>query len=456
MKIFKLFLFGIIFFSLLIPNIFVKAQSGSPEIPVYIVQPGDTINSIAIKFGVSAEDIIAVNNISDANFLQVNMQLRLPGIEGVNGVLTYKSVNTGETPINIARKQQIDLSTLFRLNRTTSPSEFFIGANVIFVENEIDQANAQYSFSLGSSILENSVIANQHTWEITRKNQVKYPWQILPQEFFYNETTLGEINDIKELDIHGLPFTQGKTASIVIQTSQPVINASIAGKSLQFSPYMEQQVALFGIHALLDPGLYPLHIEYQNKKDEVIVIDQFVLIQNGFFPEDPPLQVDPTTLDKSITQPEEDLFFSIVTPITPEKYWDDIFRIPVDEPSCIKSWFGNRRSYNGEPYNHFHTGVDYGVCANLNVYAPAPGKVVFSGPLAIRGNATIIDHGFGVYSGFWHQNKIFVELGQWVESGELIGEIGTTGRSTGPHLHWEVVVNGIQVEPLDWLEEAYP
>ncbi len=96
--------------------------------------------------------------------------------------------------------------------------------------------------------------------------------------------------------------------------------------------------------------------------------------------------------------------------ITPDKYWDGKFIKPVDEPSCIKSWFGNRRSYNDQPYNKYHTGVDFGVCANLNVYAPADGTVVYTGPLTIRGNATIIDHGLGVYSGFWHQEIYWLKL----------------------------------------------
>ena len=107
-------------------------------------------------------------------------------------------------------------------------------------------------------------------------------------------------------------------------------------------------------------------------------------------------------------------------------------------------------------YDRFHTGVDFGVCANLNIYAPADGVVVFTGPLTVRGNATIIDHGFGIYSGFWHQSNIFVQVGNKVTAGDLIGEIGTTGRSTGPHLHWEVIANGIQVDPLDWLDIEFP
>jgi murein DD-endopeptidase MepM/ murein hydrolase activator NlpD len=207
---------------------------------------------------------------------------------------------------------------------------------------------------------------------------------------------------------------------------------------------------------MLPAGLYPLHLEYQNIVQENVVIDQLILIQKGFYPQDPPLQVDPSTLDETLTKPEDELISNIAAPFNSEKYWIDEFNYPVDQPICIKSWFGNRRSYNDQPYNRFHTGADFGVCANLNIYAPADGKVVFTDSLLTRGNSTLIDHGLGVYSGFWHQETILVEEGQFVKAGELIGIIGNTGRSTGPHLHWELIVNGVQVDPLPWVETIFP
>ncbi len=74
----------------------------------------------------------------------------------------------------------------------------------------------------------------------------------------------------------------------------------------------------------------------------------------------------------------------------------------------------------------------------------------------VRGNATFIDHGWGVYTAYYHQKEIDVAVGQQVQAGQLIGQIGATGRVTGPHLHFEVWVNGIQVDPLDWLNNTYP
>jgi murein DD-endopeptidase MepM/ murein hydrolase activator NlpD len=76
--------------------------------------------------------------------------------------------------------------------------------------------------------------------------------------------------------------------------------------------------------------------------------------------------------------------------------------------------------------------------------------------LTVRGNATIIDHGQGIFTGYWHQEEIDVKVGDRVEPGQLIGLIGATGRVTGPHLHWEIWVNGVQVDPIQWLENTYP
>ena len=101
-------------------------------------------------------------------------------------------------------------------------------------------------------------------------------------------------------------------------------------------------------------------------------------------------------------------------------------------------------------------GLDFCGGEGLQIFAPAPGKVVFAAPLTVRGNATIIDHGWGVYSGFWHQSQILVNVGDTVEQGQVIGLVGGTGRVTGAHLHWDLWVNGIQVNPLNWLNQTYP
>jgi murein DD-endopeptidase MepM/ murein hydrolase activator NlpD len=136
-----------------------------------------------------------------------------------------------------------------------------------------------------------------------------------------------------------------------------------------------------------------------------------------------------------------------------------MFQLPVDSQYCVRSRFGTRRSYNNGALFTFHSGLDFGVCSQthpLDIYAPADGVVIFTGLKTVRGNVTIIDHGWGIYSGIFHQSAILVAVGDHVTAGQLIGKIGATGRVTGPHLHWDLWVNGVQVDPTIWLNQEFP
>jgi murein DD-endopeptidase MepM/ murein hydrolase activator NlpD len=91
----------------------------------------------------------------------------------------------------------------------------------------------------------------------------------------------------------------------------------------------------------------------------------------------------------------------------------------------------------------------------MPIYAPAAGTVVLAERLTVRGNAVVIDHGLGLFSGYWHQSQLAVVVGQEeVQAGDLIGFSGDTGLVTGPHLHWEMRLNGIAVEPLQWAQQS--
>jgi len=170
--------------------------------------------------------------------------------------------------------------------------------------------------------------------------------------------------------------------------------------------------------------------------------------------------VDPSTIDPAVTMPEDAWLLSIISTVTSERYWQGMFQLPVASDSyCVKSKYGNRRTYNDGALYSFHSGLDFGVCSDVHpfdIYSPANGVVIFTGFKTVRGNATIIDHGQGVYSGLYHQAETYVSIGENVTAGQLIGKIGDTGRVTGPHLHWEIWVNGIQVNPTQWLNEIYP
>jgi murein DD-endopeptidase MepM/ murein hydrolase activator NlpD len=160
-------------------------------------------------------------------------------------------------------------------------------------------------------------------------------------------------------------------------------------------------------------------------------------------------------LDADLIKQEQEKLNSYWVQISPQPRWNGPFGYPVDSVR-LTSYFGTRRSYNSSAETTFHGGIDFGGQVGAPVYAPAAGRVVMAHPLTIRGQAVLIDHGLGLFSGYWHLNDIAVVEGQEVQPGALIGFLGGTGLATGPHLHWEMRLNGIAVEPLQWVQQIIP
>lgn len=136
---------------------------------------------------------------------------------------------------------------------------------------------------------------------------------------------------------------------------------------------------------------------------------------------------------------------------TPERYWKGSFKLPID--SKITSVFGTKRIYNGKLKN-FHGGLDLKAPEGTPIHATGAGTVVLAKNLYYSGNTVIIDHGFGLLTMYFHMSKFKVKKGDAVEAGDLLGLSGKTGRVTGPHLHWQVIINKIKVNPADLLEVA--
>jgi len=132
----------------------------------------------------------------------------------------------------------------------------------------------------------------------------------------------------------------------------------------------------------------------------------------------------------------------------PFRAWTEAWALPV--AGEVSDPFGTLRSLGGGDYSR-HTGVDIAAPAGTPVVAAAPGVVVLARTLHLRGLSVVIDHGAGVFTGYHHLGEIAVREGQWVGRGQTIGWVGETGLAAGPHLHWELVVHGVRVDPLAWL-----
>ncbi|AZC33173.1 peptidoglycan DD-metalloendopeptidase family protein [Pseudomonas chlororaphis] len=126
---------------------------------------------------------------------------------------------------------------------------------------------------------------------------------------------------------------------------------------------------------------------------------------------------------------------------------------PVSGP--LSSKFGVRRFFNGEERNP-HAGLDFAVPAGTPIKTPAAGKVILIGNYFFNGNTVFVDHGQGFISMFCHMSKIDVKVGQQLARGGVVGKVGSTGRATGPHMHWNVSLNDARVDPAIFIGAFQP
>jgi murein DD-endopeptidase MepM/ murein hydrolase activator NlpD len=434
--------------------------------PTYIVAAGDSLTLIANRFGVRLDDLMSANGITDANQINVGQSLVIPGLEGISGVLETELISYGETLLSISRQHQVSEDFLRRLNKITSPAELYAGVGFVLPKPEDNQKslNSRFSPEEGESLLELSIRQGTNPWKLSQQNNLSGTWDGIPGDVLFSDSGTNEVvasgmpPAFKEIVLRDTPFKQGGTAEITVKTNPEVqLSGILVDKPLKFFPGENgTQVALQGVNAMLSPGPYPLQLTATLPDGSTQSFVQNVLVRSGFYPNDPVLIVDPSFIDPAVTEPENEQVAAIAGNASPDKLWSGIFASPAAFPDCFTSRFGNRRSYNNGPYINFHTGLDFCGGVGLPITAAADGIVVFAGPLTVRGNATIIDHGHGIFTGYWHQSRIDVAVGDHVKKGQQIGLVGGTGRVTGAHQHFEIWVNGVQVDPMDWLTNVYP
>jgi murein DD-endopeptidase MepM/ murein hydrolase activator NlpD len=153
-------------------------------------------------------------------------------------------------------------------------------------------------------------------------------------------------------------------------------------------------------------------------------------------------------------RPAEDAYLApVLREVSPEPLWEGPFGIPAE--GIRTSPYGAQRSYNGGAITSYHGGLDFAAPEGTGIFAPAAGVVVLVEPLYVRGNLVVLDHGAGVHTLYYHLSQANVVAGQRVARGELVGLMGSTGLSTGSHLHWEVRIGEVFVDPDEWLARDF-
>ncbi|MCB9437012.1 MAG: LysM peptidoglycan-binding domain-containing protein [Anaerolineales bacterium] len=457
----------VLFFMLMGMVPVVMAQEGGstppPTTTIHVVQRGDTLFTIAQLYGTTVEAIMTANNLSDARFIEVGQRLLIPNARpGINPNTNLPHVvQPGETLYTLDSQYPASLDELMLLNHVVHPRRLYVGQVILVGDaTRTDETFSLYVVQAGDYPLR---IAARFGLTLERLRQLNGldEWTpivpgmtlLVPKQA---KPLLNLPTPLTNLTLNPTIPAQGQSVSLKMETSVP-IQATIEFMERTYQVGTidpTHYAAILSIHAFADAGVYPIRLNLLGEHPTTYELR--IEVQDGGygseaidFPADREY-----LLEASVVQPELDRVIAVVTPFTPQRYFDGLMSLPA--ASTMTSPFGTRRSYDGSPYNTFHGGADFGGAVGTPITAPAGGVVVFAEATQVRGNAVIIDHGWGVYTGYWHQSEIFVQVGQTVNRGDTIGTLGGTGLATGPHLHWEMWVNGVQVDPMQWVQQAFP
>lgn len=201
---------------------------------------------------------------------------------------------------------------------------------------------------------------------------------------------------------------------------------------------------LYGLSYHLKTEQYSFEIK--NKDGAVLREIRINIVQKNF-------RTQKINVNKKYTKPTDKILEKIkkdrIKLVKARKIWfennpDMEFILPVK--GITTGIFGTKRFYNGIEGN-YHNGFDIAADTGTPIVAPSSGKITLTGNFFYNGKSIILDHGRGLKSIMIHLDEILVEENQYVEKGQIIGKVGTTGKSTGAHLHWSVLVNNTYIDP---------
>jgi len=258
-------------------------------------------------------------------------------------------------------------------------------------------------------------------------------------------------------EIYAKQIKQGDIGVVKLTGDVAQARALLLNMQYPFLPFSDGAWYAFIVATIdMQPRDYTLSLLVRNSQGLDSTLQTTITITDaGFINQSFNLPADRAYLsDPEVERNEFAKLDAIIEQNRPERLWDDKgFVLPLKGP--ILSAFGQYRVMNQNTQTR-HTGWDFQVPSGTPVAAMARGIVVFAGRLDIRGNYVLIDHGYGIYTGYAHFSQFNVEPGQTVEQGQVVGLSGNTGRSTGPHSHWEVAVNGEWIDGMDFLATWLP
>ena len=227
---------------------------------------------------------------------------------------------------------------------------------------------------------------------------------------------------------------------------RPVVN--YGSKPVLVAWQQDGWLAIVGIPLDTEPGAHHLKVQQPGANERELAFKvapkQYATQQLKV----PPSQVNLSPEDEARVARETEKIRGALESFTPDA--PATLRLAQPVPGRRSSSYGLRRMFNGEARKP-HSGMDIAAPTGTPIKAPLAGRVIDVGNYFFNGNNVIVDHGQGLITMYCHLSKVRVEIGQHLKTGEVLGDVGATGRVTGPHLHWGVTLNGTMVDPALFL-----
>ncbi len=471
---------------------------------VHVVQRGENLFRIALQYDLFAEQVAEANGITDSNSIAVGQRLIIPLVTASSDQRLTHTVSAGETLASIAAAYSRVETDLLTLNNLESAEAIYVGQELTIVAGAVESQDsasanrpeatatvpepvalsapapsggARHSFARlgdpveaflhpvrsGDTLFEIALRYNQTVEALARENNLLDPGLLrVGQQLIIPGIQLPRLaqdlpDAVEAFTVDPLVPETGRSLRIELITSE---SASISGQFLGQELRVIQRDdgrrhnILVGIPMFTEMAIYPLSLEMQLDDGTAVPIAANMQIIGGGYGYRTITISDSDLLAPAVEEAEIALLVNLTNAFTPERSWNNSLSLPA--AAAMNAVFGTLRSYNGSEYDRYHRGVDFAGAPGTAVLAAANGKVIMVDRLHIRGNTTVIDHGWGVYTLYAHQQESLVQVGEMVASGQVIGNVGSTGRSTGPHLHWELWLNGVNVDPLQWVQEIFP
>jgi murein DD-endopeptidase MepM/ murein hydrolase activator NlpD len=246
-----------------------------------------------------------------------------------------------------------------------------------------------------------------------------------------------------------LPRTVRQGSALRVRASAGAASARMNEKAVRLFPQPDGGTfGLLPIPIAHKPGEYT--VELLDSAGAVIASARVTVVDARFRKQN--VSIGPSVAELKPSPGETETAAAFRATVSDVRHWSEPFVLPVG--GCMTSPFGVQRYLNGKPTGSAHGGIDQRSPAGTPIRAAAAGVVKLVREWNLHGRTVGIDHGQGLVSSYLHMSRVAVAEGVTVGKGDVIGYVGSTGRSNAPHLHWALYANGLPVHPLDWVRVA--